>query len=145
MEQNPRKIIIRSIGIVFFLFIIIFGYSRFGRYINGPQVIEISITDYQTVEDLDVLVSGIVRNTEMMVINGRTITLSDKHEFEEVVALSPGLSTVMIDLEDSFGGAEHYEYNVYSTANEVLYETTYNEAQKALTELEAEVLTQINE
>jgi len=144
MERTPRNILIKIIGIIFFILIIIFGYNRFGRYINGPQIVHISLGDYQTVGTLSLLVTGEVNNTESMFINGRMITLNDDSTFKEVIVLFVGQTIIEIDVHDSFGKNKNYHYTVYSTASNPTYETNYTEAQSVHEAEELEILSPLN-
>jgi len=128
MERRPRKIIFTIIGVIFFILIIIFGYNRFGRYINGPEIVEISLDEYQTVDTLDLTVTGRLRNVHTLFINNRSITLNQDNSFQEILALSPGLTKIDILVSDTFNKERRYLYNVYSTKDNDSYATSYQEA-----------------
>ncbi len=121
METTPRNILIRSIGILFFIFILFFGYNRFGRYLNGPIIQELSLEQYQTTTERSKIIEGVVENTQSLVINNKEITLNENGSFRYVMALAPGLSSVHIDITDAFGDSKHYQYHIYSTAEKFNY------------------------
>ncbi|MCA9352817.1 hypothetical protein KC901_01395 [Patescibacteria group bacterium] len=136
MERTPRTILIRTIGVLFFIGISIFGYNRFGRYLQGPRIVDISLERYQTIETLSVLVEGSTNNTESMTINERTIPMNDDSTFSEVVVLSPGTNIMEIVVTDSFGKQKEYRYTLYSTKTNSPYKNNYTEAQQAQEEQE---------
>lgn len=120
-------------GIIFFILIVIFSYSRFGRYINGPIMKEISIDTYEEIQDLTLAINGKVKNTETLTINNRTITLNQDNTFNEIIVVSPGLTIIDIYMVDAFGKSKTYQYNIYSTGTNPEYESTYTEALQAQT------------
>lgn len=142
MEQSKRSIIIRGIGLIFFIFVIIFGYNRFGRYIHGPQIVEISLKEYQQIDSLSLPITGTVRNVELISINGQNITINDKNTFNEIIVLSPGYTIIDIDLIDPFGKEKTYSYSIETTAKNPLYVSTLKETQ--VDPLEGLIVEEIN-
>ncbi|MFT7328283.1 MAG: hypothetical protein ACI870_000470 [Crocinitomicaceae bacterium] len=134
MELSNRTIIIRSIGLIFFIFVIIFGYNRFERYINGPEIIEISLKEFQQIDTLSLNITGKIRNVESISIEGRVITFNKENMFEEIVVLSPGYTIIDIDLIDPFGKEKKYSYAIESTATNEEYMVTLNEARTPILE-----------
>ena len=146
MERTPRNILVKLIGIIFFILIILFGYNRFGAYIKGPQIVSISLYEYQSTDALSFDITGNVHNVESIRINERFIGLNDDNTFNEILILSPGINTVDIDIRDPFGKEKKYTYTIYSTASNPPYETYYKDAQNAYQELDRDnVLEPINE
>lgn len=127
--RNPRKIVFTSIGIIFFILVIIFAYGRFGRYINGPVVLEISLQDFQSIENNYLVVSGMVSNVQNMSINGRVLDLDKDQHFSESLVVPPGMSTVDIVLFDAFGKQRSYSYTIYSSNKDHNLPRSYSEAQ----------------
>lgn len=117
MYRTPRKILIKSIGIIFFIFILVFAYSRFGRYLQGPEIVRISVQENTTIEALHLELYGAVINTESIHINGRMVQINNDLSFNEIIVLSPGKNMLDIRVQDSFGKTEDYVYTLYSTVS----------------------------
>lgn len=130
MERTPRTLLITTIGIIFFIFIIVFGYNRFGRYINGPEIVSISLENYQSIDTFSINIEGTVKNTQNISVNNRPITINQDNSFTETIVVSPGLTIIEIDMSDSFGKEKQYTYQIYSTKEEVEYQPSYSKAQQ---------------
>jgi len=129
MERTPRKILVKGISVIFFIFILVFAYNRFGRYLQGPEIVRISVEEQTILEELYLELYGSVINTDYMYINGRIVKINNDLSFNEVIILSPGKNILDIKLEDSFGKEKKYVYTLYSTAQNKQYETTYQDTQ----------------
>lgn len=127
-SRNPRKIVFTTIGVLFFVLVILFAYGRFGRYIHGPMMSEISLQEFQSIDTSSLLVSGEVSNVQYMNINGRALALDKDEGFNERVVVPPGYSIIEIQLVDSFGKQRHYTYNVYSEQDDGILPRSYQEA-----------------
>ena len=114
MTHSPQKIIFMGIGIVFFLFILLFGYYRFSPYIQGPLIIETNIKPYQTINNPIMRVKGKLKNTSSMKIENRDVMITDSHTFDEIIVLSPGRTIIEMELMDTFGKTRLYKYEIYN-------------------------------
>jgi len=132
MERAPRTLLFRGIGIVFFILIIIFAYNRFGRYLHGPEIQTISITDYQEITQQPLVINGTVSNTETMFINGRQVSLTDDDTFQDIIVLSTGRSIIEIEVIDSFAAQRSYRYTIVNTAASFEYEPNLMQAQTTI-------------
>lgn len=132
MEHNPRKIIGISIGIIFFLFIVIFGFNRFERFINGPSITSISLEEYTQTNDAILVITGTVENTSVLSINGKNIPINDTLDFEHIVVIPVGHSIIEVDIFDTFGKEKKYRYQIMNTAIADSYPSTYIQAQESL-------------
>lgn len=128
MVQNPRKIVFTTIGVIFFVLVMIFAYGRFGRYLHGPFIEEISLDEFQTIESNSLVVSGVVKNVQTMSINGRTLALDKNQHFSEHVVVPPGHSTIDITVVDAFEKQRSYTYTIYSEHTDVMLPVSYSEA-----------------
>jgi hypothetical protein len=134
MERTPRTVLITTLGILFFILILIFGYNRFGRYINGPEIVEISIEEYQTIADTRIEITGQVHNVQNISMNNRDLILADDKKFREIIVVSPGKNILEIDVVDPFGKEREYIYHIYSTQEKDTYPNSYSQAQELQTE-----------
>lgn len=143
MQNNPRKVLGRVIGAIFFILIILFGFNRFGRYINGPEITSISIEEYTETQGHVIFIEGSVKNTSEIKINNNDIAINDNLNFKEILTVNPGHSLVEIYVYDTFGKRRKYEYQIFNTNSDTLYQATYNEA-TANTEIQDDLKTIIN-
>jgi len=118
MKNNPRKALIALFGILFFVIIIVFAYSRIAPRLRGPQLVAISLSAHDRFEGSSLELRGTVRHTNTLDINGRKIALDKENKFRETVVLSPGYTIIELVLFDTFGKSHSYQYPVYSNAEQ---------------------------
>lgn len=128
MNTSTRSILFKSIGILFFVLVIIYSYSRFNRYISGPRIQSINIEEYTQTDTLSLGIEGIVENVQSMYVNGREVTITNNQEFDTVIVLSPGYTIIEITLYDSFTKERTYQYHVESSGTNPDFTETYNQA-----------------
>lgn len=128
MTSSKRSLLFQGIGLVFFIFILIFGYNRFERYIHGPQIVSLSLEEYQYIDTLSLTVTGELKNVATLMIQGRNINFNKEGIFSEIVVLTPGYTIIEIDLIDPFGTQKTYSYSVETSAENPPYRTTQEEA-----------------
>ena len=116
MTNNPRKVLIALLGILFFGVIIIFAYSRIAPRLRGPELTEVSLSPYDSFEDASIELTGTVQHANSIEINGRKTSLDKENRFRETVVLSPGYTIIELVLFDNFGNNQSYKYPVYSRA-----------------------------
>ena len=119
--HNPQKILYRIIGILVFLGIGIFMYSKFQNSNQGPQITFISIHEYTTTESPFLTITGETQHTQKILINGRNVILDDTGSFEEIIVFPPGNTIIEIQLEDTFEKQRQYKYKI--NANYTLKKT----------------------
>lgn len=130
MSDDPRKILFAGIGIVFFALILVFAYGRFGRYINGPELVSINLQEYQSVDNSVIDIEGKVRNAQAITINGRPLGLDKEEQFKEHIVLPIGHTIIELGLIDSFNKQKTYTYNVYNSQKDMPIPVSYSEALK---------------
>lgn len=134
MTDNPRKVLILIIAVVFFGLIVIFGLNRFNRYISGPSLETISIYDYMAVDTSLLAIEGVAKNTSLIIINGKRISLTEDLEFKKKIVLPSGHSIIEIDVIDGFGHNKRYHYNISNNEIKKMFPKTLTEAQEIETE-----------
>ncbi len=144
MFHNTRKNIFRSIGLVIFITILFFVYTRYTKYRTGPQIVSLNIHDFMTVSSPSLLVNAELKNIQSVVINGRNITLQDKIYFHEILVFSPGTNIIEIVLTDAFGKEKHYIYNIFYRAKDTNHLKTLTEARLQNKELPVDTLIKAN-
>lgn len=142
MERTPRTILISLVGIIFFIFIVLFGYNRFGRYIDGPKITEINLEPHQTIDTLDYAIKGSVENTASIKINNNEIILNQDQSFEHIIVFSPGHTIIEIEVIDPFDKVRRYSYSLSTTQESKQYFPTYQQAQEQRREATEELLSE---
>lgn len=137
MNRQPGKIIAKLIGIIILIAITIFSYFKYQPMIQGPTLSEISLDEWTITDQSSIRVTGTVKNTQNININGRSLTLNELNTFNETVALNTGSNNIYIDLIDIFGGEKSYTYHVYAEYTFPEFTKTYNEAIKIKADAEA--------
>ncbi|MGB0925437.1 MAG: hypothetical protein ACPGTS_01870, partial [Minisyncoccia bacterium] len=112
MFTDPRKIMFRVIGALVCASILIFIYSKYNRYITGPEIVSINIENHQTTETPSLFLQAEVTDTQSIFLNGRSLILQNKKNIEEIIVFSPGNNIIEIVLEDSFGKSREYVYHI---------------------------------
>jgi len=128
MEHNPRKLIGIIIGIVFFVLIIIFGFNRFGRFIDGPHITAINLQEYSTIQENPIIIEGSLANTSRLNINGVSTSINDDFSFRRIIVIPTGNSIIEIDMYDTFNNHRQYQYYVSYVGEDKEYSSTLIEA-----------------
>ncbi len=113
--NNPQKIIINSIGCLFFIFIGVFAYNRFKPYHQGAQILHSSLDTFQTIDTGWTTLSGVTKNVKYMNINGRSVSINEDLSFSETIVVAPGSNTINLVTYDTFEREKVYTYYIYST------------------------------
>lgn len=134
MNNNPRKIIFGSLGILFFGFVVFFGYSRFGRYLQGPKIVTSNIETFHQTDTGSVPFLATLENTRIMSIGHRDISINEKQEISELLIVPIGHSSIEMILEDHFGKKQKYIYTIYNSDTAQEYSPTLLEAREKIQE-----------
>lgn len=142
MFTDIRKILARSVGILILLAIIIFAYFRYANYLQGPELVQINLEPFMTVDAPSLSIAAEIKNTQAADINGRNLILKEKKYIEEIVVFSPGENILELELQDSFGKKKKYTYHIYYRKLEEKFPNTLDAAQKAYDTQNAEAETE---
>jgi len=112
MTQNVKKIV-KFAGIsLFFLFIVIYAFFRSKDLIFGVKIKNVNITDNAKVVDSIIKVNGNAKNAINLTLNGREISVDQKGNFDETIALLSGYNVINIKARDKFGDSDEKNYKI---------------------------------
>jgi len=122
MTQNVKKIIKFATLFLFFLFIIIYAFFRSKDLIFGIKIRNVNIVDNSKVTDNIIKITGNAKNAIKLTLDDREISVDQKGNFEETIALLPGYNIVDIKAQDKFGNNDEKNYKL-------IYQAEVNPAQ----------------
>lgn len=112
MTQNVKKIVKFALISLFFLFIIIYAFFRSKDLIFGVKIKNVNLTDNAKVTDNILKVSGNAKNAINLSLNGREISIDQKGNFDETIALLSGYNVVSLKARDKFGDIDEKNYKL---------------------------------
>jgi len=112
MNTNAKKVI-KAAGLsIFFVFILIFGFLGSKDLILGIKIVNVNLSDGQTLENSTVKLSGNAKNAINLLLNGREISIDQEGNFNETIALLPGYNVINITARDKFGYVDEKNYKL---------------------------------
>ena len=125
MTQNVKKIAKIALISLFFLFIIIYAFFRSKDLIFGVKIKNVNLAVSEVPEALllessrslasgtNILkVTGNAKNAINLTLNGREISIDQKGNFDETIALLSGYNIVSIKARDKFGDNDEKNYKL---------------------------------
>jgi len=113
MERTLSKKIVQIGGlVVFFILIIVYAFFRSHDLIFGVKIKNVNITDGVKVENSILSVTGNAKNATKLSLNGREISIDEKGDFNETIALLSGYNIINIRAEDKFGYIDEKNYKI---------------------------------
>ncbi len=91
-------------------------YNSKDMLFGAPLKVE-TVADGTTLEDAFLPISGIARHARELAINGRSVALDRKGNFNDGVLLSPGYNVVEVALRDQFGNRKVKTYRLVVQEN----------------------------
>ena len=112
-----KKILAVAGFFLFFLLILAYGFFGAKDLIFGVKIREVEVDGVPaqsgaTSKNEVVALSGNARNAIFLSLNGREISLDQKGDFAETIALSPGYNIINISARDKFGYTDEKNYQV---------------------------------
>ncbi|MEK7088508.1 MAG: hypothetical protein AAB913_00050 [Patescibacteria group bacterium] len=112
MKTDVKKILkIVSLS-VFLLFIIIYAFFRSKDLIFGVKIKDVSIIDGTKVTDNIIKITGNAENAVSLTLNDRVISVDQKGNFNETIALLSGYNIINIKAKDEFGNSDEKNYKL---------------------------------
>lgn len=113
LEKMLSKKRIRMFGISLFV-LIIFSVSFIGArdVILGVKIRNVNIQDGIKITDGTINVTGNAKNAISLSLNGREISINNKGDFNETIALLSGYNIVNIKAVDKFGYVDEKNYKL---------------------------------
>lgn len=103
--------------IVFFLFILVYGFLRSTDLLFGVKIKRVSIggapaESGAVVKESATKITGTAKNAVKLLLNGREISVDLSGNFEETIALLPGYNIISIQAADKFGYMDEENYKL---------------------------------
>lgn len=111
-KNNTKKTFKIIFLLVFFIFIITFTFLNSRDLIFGVKIKNVNIVNNTKVEDSILKINGIAKNAKILSLNGREISIDQKGNFEETLALLSGYNIIKIEAEDKFGNVDEKNYQI---------------------------------
>jgi len=112
MQNHAKKILKIVLISVLFLFIAVFVFFNSRDLIFGVKIKNVNITDNMKVSDNILKITGMAKNSVKLTLDGREISVDEKGNFNETVALLSGYNQVNIKAQDKFGNIDEKNYQI---------------------------------
>ena len=117
MNTNIKKILQIITLSVFFLFIVIYAFSRSRDLIFGIKIKNVSIDGLPAQTGIKVAnnvlkVTGNAKRATNLILNGREIFIDENGNFDEMIALLSGYNIINIRAKDKFGYVDEKNYKL---------------------------------
>lgn len=112
MKQDAKKILKISAFSILFIFIILYAFFRSKDLLFGVKIKDVNLTDGSKIAESTVKVTGNAKNATNLYLDGREISIDQKGNFEETIALLAGYNIVTILARDKFGHSDEKNYKL---------------------------------
>lgn len=119
ITESSRTIALRSLGIIFFIGIIIFMFLKFQAFFFGPRLANINITTWTNIETASLELSGKVKYAEELSIQDRSVTLDESGAFNETLVFPKGYTELELAITDPFRKTKFYHFHIYADYPEI--------------------------
>lgn len=118
MQNQAKKIVKIGALSILFLLIAIFVFFNSRNIIFGIKIRNVNIVDNQKFTGSILKITGNAKNALFISLNDREISVDQKGNFEETIALLPGYNVIEISAKDKFGNSDEKNYKVIYDASE---------------------------
>ncbi len=112
MNTDAKKILKIVLLSVLLLFIVVYAFFTSKDLIFGVKITNVNIVDGSKVTDNVLKITGNAKNAVDLTLDGREISVDQKGNFNETIALSPGYNIVSIKAKDKFGKSDEKDYKL---------------------------------
>lgn len=112
MNTDAKKILKIGSLSVLLLFVIIYTFFIAKDLIFGIKIKNVNIADGTKVTDNILKITGLARNAVNLTLNNREISVDQKGNFNETIALLPGYNIISIYARDEFGNSDEKNYKL---------------------------------
>jgi hypothetical protein len=118
LSRYGTKKILRALVFIVIIFVVL-GYSLFAThdFILGPTITVTEPTNAASFSNPSIRIKGVVKRIQEITLNGRSITIDDKGNFNEAVLLAPGYNVFMLGAHDKFGRSKDYRLELIYKVN----------------------------
>ncbi len=111
MTLDAKKIL-KIVSVSFFLiFIVFYAFFRTKDLIFGVKIKGVNIIDGIKADSI-LKIAGNAFNAVNLTLNNREISIDQKGNFSETIALLPGYNIINIKAEDEFGNSDEKNYKL---------------------------------
>lgn len=109
LTRYGTKKIIRT-AIFISIFCVVIGYAIFAThdFILGPSLTITEPINGSSFTVPSINIKGVVKRIQDISLNGRSITIDDKGNFNEMVLLAPGYNVFAFVIRDKFGRSKEH-------------------------------------
>ena len=112
MNQDAKKTLKIGLVSILFLFIVVFVFFNSRDLIFGVKIKNVNLKDNLKVSESIFEITGTAKNAVKLSIDGREISVDQKGNFDETIALLSGYNLVNIKAQDKFGKIDEKNYKV---------------------------------
>jgi len=112
MTTDAKKILKFVSLFILLLFIVVYAFFKSKDLIFGVRIEGVNLVDGANIEENVLDVKGVARNVTKLTLGGREISVDQKGNFHEAIALLSGYNTVVIRAEDKFGNKDEKIYQL---------------------------------
>ena len=109
---NSKKLLKTVCLSIFLIFIILFALFRSKDLIFGVQIKDVNIEDGAKMSYNVIEIKGNALNAVHLTLNDRLISMDQRGNFEETIALYSGYNIMSIEAEDKFGNRDQKNYKL---------------------------------
>ena len=112
MQSQAKKILKISLILLLFILIIVFVFFNSKDLIFGVKIKNVNIADNMKVPENTIKITGRAKNAIKLSLDGREISVDQRGNFDETIALLSGYNIVNIKAQDKFGNIDEKNYQL---------------------------------
>lgn len=112
MNPDTKKISKIVLLSILFIFIILYAFFNAKNLIFGVKIKNVNIENGTGSEINIVKIMGNAKNAKTLTLNGREISIDQKGNFNETLALLSGYNIISIEAKDKFGYEDEKNYQL---------------------------------
>lgn len=112
MNPSAKKILQIAGLSVFFILILVYAFFISKDLILGVKIRNVNLVDGATVTENVMRITGNAKNAIMLSLDGREISVDEKGNFSETIALLSGYNIINIKAQDKFGYVDEKNYKL---------------------------------
>ena len=112
MQSQAKKILKISLIALFFVFIITFIFFNSKDLIFGVKIKNVNLANNMKVSENILNIAGRAMSATKLTLNDREISIDQKGNFNETIALFSGYNVVSIKAQDKFGNNDEKNFRL---------------------------------
>ncbi len=113
MQEEAKKILIRSSLFILLSGVALLTYYRFSFYLTGPELVSINLQRFEETDSAWKEVVIETKNTQSVRINSRLVPLENKTKARSILVFHPHENIIEVELSDRFKKTKTYLYHIY--------------------------------